>query len=87
MLFNKNQVAEFLACTPSAAQKLMKEWKVPTIYLGPGRGLGYRWKKDDVEAAVNKKEVNVNPNQSRKRRKKSDIRNLSPQEFLTKHKK
>jgi hypothetical protein len=56
-LLSKYDVAEMFSCTPSAAVKLMKLWKVPTIYLGPGRGLGYRWREQDVLASLNTREV------------------------------
>ena len=81
---NKYQIAEMLACTPSAAVRLMKEWKVPFYYLGPGRGLGYRWKLEDVEAKMNTRKVNVEATKRKNRKKELEKCNKRLDELLTK---
>ena len=46
------QVAEIVAVAESAVQKLMAEWKVEPIYLGPGRGRGYRYIRDEIVNSI-----------------------------------
>lgn len=84
-LVDKYTIAENFSCTPSAAVKLMKYWKVPTIYLGPGRGLGYRWREQDVEAIVNAREIGNLDKKKNTRKKKSSIFNLTTKEFMEKY--
>lgn len=40
-----------------AARSLMEALGVKKIYLGPGRGRGYRWRPTDVFAAIEAREV------------------------------
>lgn len=40
-----------------AARSLMEALGVKKIYLGPGRGRGYRWRPSDVFAAIEAREV------------------------------
>lgn len=46
------EVSKLLATTPGAARSWLKRMGVAVIDLGPGRGLGKRWSRDEVLAAI-----------------------------------
>jgi hypothetical protein len=82
---NKFEVAELLSCTPSAAIKLMQQWKVPFYYLGPGRGLGYRWKEEDVLSAISTRKIcNTETPKKQPKKKESSVFDLSYKELRKK---
>ncbi len=82
---NKFEVAELLSCTPSASIKLMQQWKVPFYYLGPGRGLGYRWKEEDVLSAISTRKIcNTKPPKKQPKKKESSVFDLSYKELRKK---
>ena len=49
-----------------AARSLMETLKVKAIYLGPGRGRGYRWRPGDVLAAIEARTVDKPKKKARK---------------------
>lgn len=52
-LWKLTDVADFLQCGPRGAENwLARKGVSPVVDLGPGRGMGRRWRKSDVEAAV-----------------------------------
>jgi hypothetical protein len=81
----KFDIADMLSCTPSASIKLMQQWKVPFYYLGPGRGLGYRWKEDDVLAAINQHKIcNTEPSKKKPKKQEKSIFDLPYREVRKK---
>lgn len=54
MLLKISEVADLLRTTPGAARGVLKRLNVTPIDLGRGRGLGLRWKSDDILEALEK---------------------------------
>jgi hypothetical protein len=51
----RSEVAETLGVSQKTAVRLLEKWGVdPCADLGPGRGMGYRWRAADVVAALEK---------------------------------
>ena len=58
MLWSAARIAQELdLASPKAARSLMAALGVTAIYLGPGRGRGYRWKPDEIERALDARKV------------------------------
>lgn len=51
-LLRLTEAAELLGLTLGPARRWLAENKVPCIDYGPGRGLGPRWPRDEVEEAI-----------------------------------
>lgn len=58
MLWSAKTVARELdLLSPRAVKKLMESLGVQAIFLGPGRGRGYRWRSEDIRQALESREV------------------------------
>lgn len=56
MYMTTSQAATFIAArTPNAAKKMLEELGVRPISMGPGKGRGYRWVKDEIVIAMNER--------------------------------
>lgn len=66
-------LAEALSLTSDkAARALMREWGVPVINLGPGRGRGLRWEWSAVQEAYKERVVSPGkPRQEKRGRKET----------------
>ena len=52
MLLTLVEAAEKLRTTPGAARGVLDRLKVKPFNLGRGRGLGLRWKSEEIDAAL-----------------------------------
>lgn len=58
MLWSAARIAQELdLASPKAARSLMASLGVTAIFLGPGRGRGYRWRPNDIQRALDAREV------------------------------
>ena len=54
-LWTTARAAEFLGILkPKTAKRKLLEWGVQPISMGRGRGMGDRWRPQDIEAALDK---------------------------------
>lgn len=51
-LLTLSEAAEKLRTTPGAARGVLDRLKVKPFNLGRGRGLGLRWKSEEIDAAL-----------------------------------
>ena len=63
------EVGRILSLSPSSAARWLKRCGVHPISLGVGRGLGLRWSKIDVEAAIAGAELPLSKDKEKKDRK------------------
>lgn len=54
-----------------AARSLMREWEVPFICLGPGRGRGLRWEWEAVQKAIKERTISLAPKEPRRNKRSS----------------
>lgn len=77
ILVDAKYLANALSLTSvKAARSLMREWEVPFIYLGPGRGRGLRWEWSAVQEAYKKHVVSPGkprPETRARKEKKPDL--------------
>lgn len=58
-LLKVSDVAQILAVSPGAARSWLTRKGVSVIQLGRGRGLGTRYRREEVEAAISEATVTV----------------------------
>lgn len=72
MLWSAARVAEELdLASPRAVRGLMDSLGVAAVYLGPGRGRGYRWRPEEIRRAIESREVGKPEKKANRRRRKT----------------
>lgn len=61
------EVGDLLRVSPKVAQRLLEEWGVRVIWLGAGRGRGYRVRKEEVLNALLHAEIDWSAEQAKTR--------------------
>lgn len=77
MLWSASKIAaELDLASPNAARSLMDSLNVQAVYLGPGRGRGYRWRPEDIRRAIDARAVGKPPERRNNRRQRETIFDL-----------
>ncbi len=76
-LLTAQEAAEFLRLKdPETAKKKLAEWGVQPYYLGKGRGVGYRYRKDEIFEALENTRISQSTKNSNKKKKPKKERTL-----------